>query len=161
MAVLTNARHERFAQELAKGKTATEAYELAGYRGDRTAASRLSTNVNVQQRVAELQQRCAAKVEVTVESLITEAAELQTKAAAAEQYSAANGALKLKAELSGHYVQRKEDVTPRRDRRQIITELAQFLERRGPGQDSGTVSRAGAGRADNETVPTVPGHGTA
>ena len=32
MPALENQRHERFAQELAKGKTATEAYVLAGYK---------------------------------------------------------------------------------------------------------------------------------
>ena len=47
MPVLKNARHERFAQALARGMTATEAYTTAGYKCDRTAASRLSTNVNI------------------------------------------------------------------------------------------------------------------
>lgn len=32
MPVLKNARHEKFAQALAKGKTADEAYQLAGNR---------------------------------------------------------------------------------------------------------------------------------
>jgi hypothetical protein len=32
MAALLNAKHERFAQELAKGKTADEAYQIAGYK---------------------------------------------------------------------------------------------------------------------------------
>jgi hypothetical protein len=31
MAVLANMRHEKFAQALAEGKSATEAYEVAGY----------------------------------------------------------------------------------------------------------------------------------
>lgn len=62
MPVLDNARHERFAQELAKGKTQTEAYLIAGYTGDRTAASRLSTNANIQQRVDELKAVVAERV---------------------------------------------------------------------------------------------------
>jgi hypothetical protein len=45
----------------------------------------------------------------------------------ARQYAAANGALKLKAELSGLYVQRKEDVTPRRSQEQIDAELRELL----------------------------------
>lgn len=65
MPVLKNARHEKFAQALAKGMTATDAYTAAGYKGDRTAASRLSTNVNVSQRVAEIQGRVAEKAEWT------------------------------------------------------------------------------------------------
>lgn len=41
MPVLHNARHEKFAQALAKGMTATDAYTEAGYKRDRTAAERL------------------------------------------------------------------------------------------------------------------------
>lgn len=69
MPTLTNPKHERFAQELAKGKTQEEAYREAGYIGDRTAASRLSTNVNVQARLAELQERSAIRTELTVASI--------------------------------------------------------------------------------------------
>lgn len=65
MPVLKNARHEKFAQALAKGMTATDAYAEAGYKGDRTAASRLSTNVNVGHRVAEIKNRVAEKAEWT------------------------------------------------------------------------------------------------
>lgn len=65
MPVLKNARHEAFAQALAKGMTATDAYAEAGYKGDRTAASRLSTNVNVSQRVSEIKNRVAEKAEWT------------------------------------------------------------------------------------------------
>jgi hypothetical protein len=45
----------------------------------------------------------------------------------ARQYAAANGALKLKAELSGLYVQRKEDVTPKRSQEQGDAELRELL----------------------------------
>lgn len=63
MSILPNARHEKFAQALAAGVNATEAYATAGYKGDRTAASRLSTNVNISQRVRELQSKAAVKAE--------------------------------------------------------------------------------------------------
>jgi phage terminase small subunit len=66
---IDNPKHELFAQELAKGKSQAEAYELAGYKGDRTAASRLSTNSNVQARVAEIQQRSAVKAEMTIATI--------------------------------------------------------------------------------------------
>lgn len=65
MPVLKNARHERFAQALAKGMSATDAYSSAGYKGDRTAASRLSTNVNVSRRVDEIKNKVAEKAEWT------------------------------------------------------------------------------------------------
>ena len=35
MAPLRNTKHERFAQELAEGKSTSEAYEAAGYKPDR------------------------------------------------------------------------------------------------------------------------------
>jgi phage terminase small subunit len=63
MPVLQNPRHEAFAQALAKGKSADEAYAQAGYRPSRHNASRLTTNDNVRKRVTELQARAADKAE--------------------------------------------------------------------------------------------------
>ena len=65
MPVLRNARHERFAQELAKGKSQSEAYEAAGYNPSRSAAARLFSDVNIRERLAELGERVAAKTEIT------------------------------------------------------------------------------------------------
>lgn len=69
MPALENPKHERFAQGLSKGLTQEEAYKAAGYTGDRTAASRLSTNVNVQGRVAEIQERAATRAEISIASI--------------------------------------------------------------------------------------------
>lgn len=66
MPALVNSRHERFAQALAKGETAVAAYEQAGYRADRGAASRLSANVSIEARVAEILNRAATRTEITV-----------------------------------------------------------------------------------------------
>jgi phage terminase small subunit len=54
MPVLPSAKHEKFARGIAHGLGASEAYEAAGYNPSRSAASRLSTNVNICKRVAEL-----------------------------------------------------------------------------------------------------------
>lgn len=108
MPVLKNACHEKFAQALAKGMNATEAYATAGYKGDRTAASRLSTNVNVAQRVAELQGRAAKKAEVTLESLLTELEEARVIALAEKQSSAAVSATMGKAKLTGLLIEKRE-----------------------------------------------------
>lgn len=62
MPILDNARHERFAQELAKGATADEAYQLAGYKANRGNASTLKANQNILDRVAELKTAVAEKV---------------------------------------------------------------------------------------------------
>ena len=51
---LDNARHERFAQARAAGKSATGAYEEAGYEPDSGHASRLAGNGSVSERVTEL-----------------------------------------------------------------------------------------------------------
>jgi hypothetical protein len=73
MPILKNPRHEAFAQELAKGKTADEAYQAVGYRADRGHASRLAANGNICVRLAELQAVGAEKAVVTIESLIAKA----------------------------------------------------------------------------------------
>ena len=51
---LDNARHERFAQGVASGKSATGAYEEAGYEPDSGHASRLAGNGSVSDRIQEL-----------------------------------------------------------------------------------------------------------
>lgn len=80
MPVLQNPRHEMFAQALAKGMTATEAYAAAGYKGDRTAASRLSTNVNIKERVSEItgkvNERVIDKLAITKERVLAELAKI-------------------------------------------------------------------------------------
>lgn len=63
MPVLRNGKHEAFAQALANGKTASDAYVSAGFNPSRSAASRLSTNVNIERRVAEIKARVAEKAE--------------------------------------------------------------------------------------------------
>ncbi len=54
MPALKNARHEAFAQALAGGKPASEAFVSAGHKESRSAASRLSAKVNIGHRVAEI-----------------------------------------------------------------------------------------------------------
>lgn len=65
MAALRNAKHEAFAQALARGETASDAYVIAGYAQSRSAASRLSTNVNILRRVDQIKARAAEKAEWT------------------------------------------------------------------------------------------------
>lgn len=76
MPTLKNPKHERFAQLLAQGKNASEAYVAAGYKGDRTAASRLSTKVNLQARVQELVNASAEKAGITVDRVMNELAKI-------------------------------------------------------------------------------------
>lgn len=62
---LENARHERFAQLVASGKSATQAYAEAGYsaKDADTAGPRLSGNVGVAARIAALKAAQADKCE--------------------------------------------------------------------------------------------------
>lgn len=69
MPVLTNPKHERFAQELAKGVSQVEAYATAGYAPNDGHAARLAGNGRIQARLAELQERAANKAVVTVANL--------------------------------------------------------------------------------------------
>lgn len=64
MPVLRNAKHEAFAQALAKGKTATEAMAEAGYSDPRNS-SRLTKNDEIARRVDEIKNRVAEKAEWT------------------------------------------------------------------------------------------------
>lgn len=85
MGVLANQRHERFAQELAKGKSQSEAYTDAGYRESRPGASRLATNVNIKDRVTELQERAAFRTEISVATLTERLLAIATKGEATSE----------------------------------------------------------------------------
>lgn len=74
MGVLSNPKHERFAQELAKGRSATEAYVLAGYKDNDGNASKLAAKV--QDRVKELTGKAAEKAGITIERVLTELAKI-------------------------------------------------------------------------------------
>ena len=105
MPILQNPRWEKFAQELAKGKSATEAYHLAGYIASKEAARRnasrlLLTKADVRARVADLQAKAAEAAIVTRASLIMEAAEIQQLAVRDKQFSSAVSALTAKAKLA-------------------------------------------------------------
>lgn len=130
MAALSNAKHERFAQELAKGKTATEAYTEAGYRGDRTAASRLSTNANISQRISELLERAAVRTEITVAGITDRLLAIAAKGESATDaplLSVARASLMDAAKLNG-LITDKVDMNTKHG---ISDEMAAWLDQRG------------------------------
>ena len=112
MGVLSNPRHERFAQLLAKGIPQEDAYYQAGYEGNKTAASRLANDVNICKRVSTLLERGAIRVELTLADIINEIEQARVLALAAEtvQASAAVSASKAKAELLGLGAAKKIEV---------------------------------------------------
>jgi hypothetical protein len=121
MPVLNNARRERFAQYVAAGSTYVDAYKKAGYSGDTNAApSQLAKQPEVRARIDEIvaehnnnmeQERIMrerlreAKVEHEVldqKWLLLEAMKNLELARKKGQTSAANQALKMIGELTGH-----------------------------------------------------------
>ena len=129
MTALANPKHERFAQELAKGKTATEAYVTAGYKAHDGNAATLRGNQRILDRVAELQIVASMRVEVTVASLIKEAGEIQAAAMQEKQLSAASAALTIKAKLAGLWVDKSENTNRNVDPARVTdAELAAVVQ---------------------------------
>lgn len=116
MPILKNPRWEKFCQELAKGKTQTQAYLSSGYDCTedtaRTGASALMTKHNILARLEELQERAAKRTIVTVESLLDEAELARQLAMRIDQPSAAIAAVREKGVLSGKRVERHEAGKP-------------------------------------------------
>ncbi len=130
MPVLDNPKHELFAQELAKGKSQVEAYEIAGYVPNDGNATKLAANPEVQERVKEITGRAAVRAELTIEGLISEAAEIQALAVKLEQPSAAVAALTAKAKLAGLWIDKAENTNRNVDAdRYSDAELAAIVER--------------------------------
>jgi hypothetical protein len=112
MAPLKNPKHEAFVRHMLEGKDITTAFELAGFNRDSGNANRLFRNPKVKERLAELQNEIAAKVPITIESLIGELEEARQHATNKNQYSAAIKAILGKAQLAGLLVDRsKVEVT--------------------------------------------------
>lgn len=131
MPPLENARHERFAQELAKGKTADEAYQLAGYKENRHNASRLRTNETIARRIEELQERVATRTVVTVASITEDLLRIAMKAEAMDTPAALNVARNAKmdaAKLNGLVIDRKEVGAPGEFDDKSVDELRKIVE---------------------------------
>ena len=102
MPVLKNARHERFAQNLAKGMSADASHTAAGYKPSRQNAARMSAYDDIVGRVAELQGSTAKQITdvrdaarqhtlAAVETLVSVMEDL--KAPHSARVAAANGLL--------------------------------------------------------------------
>jgi phage terminase small subunit len=147
MPVLKNPKHERFAQELAKGETAASAYLKAGYEADHksaeTAGPRLFRNVQVQGRVQELQERGAKRAEVTVASITERLIRIADKGEdlkEASGLSVARQAAMDAAKLHGLVVDKMEKGKPGDFSRMSEDELDAFITSRKAalgGSDSG------------------------
>jgi hypothetical protein len=156
MPTLPNQRHEAVALAYVTDpqKIGWRAYQSVYSKSSQHAAetgfSRMLKNAEFCARIAELQAEAATDAKITLESLLREASDIQTAAMSAKQYSAANGALKLKAELSGHYVQRKENVFSSRSEDEIDARLRELLAGGDPAGSSGTAGAAPKPRSPSQ-----------
>lgn len=118
MPPLDNPKHELFAQGLAKGKTADEAYQDAGYAANRGNAATLKANQSIAGRVAELLSGAAERAEISVAGItkrlikIADAAELL---ADAPGMSVARASLMDAAKLNGLIVDKTQNENTNRD----------------------------------------------
>jgi hypothetical protein len=118
--ILSNAKQERFAQGLANGMTANDAYVFAGYRENRRNAARLKAKDPIEKRVLELHSaivgaatRAAEKEAetfvVTLSALMRHAEECRVRALELGQVAAAVSAIKELGVLSGLRVEKREN----------------------------------------------------
>lgn len=114
MAPLHNGRRERFAQLVAEGRSAAEAYTEAGFRESRQNAHRLANDPAVRARITQLQRGAAMRAEITLAD-VTE--NLKRIAAAAEAEGGAPGLSVARAawmdvaKLNGLVVDKSENVS--------------------------------------------------
>lgn len=109
---LKNARHEKFAQELAKGESASSAYKQAGYstagNAAEACASRLLRDAKVAARLGELKARAAEKAVVTAADIAAQLDEDRKFARGLKQGAAAVSATLGKAKVLGVIIDRHE-----------------------------------------------------
>lgn len=113
MPALANPRHERFAQETAKGLSASDACRAVGI--DPRNSTRLTKNDEIAARVAELKERSASNVMLTREWVLEQLIENATKAKEAGDFSPSNQALSLLGKEIGMFVDRSENVNINHD----------------------------------------------
>jgi hypothetical protein len=114
MPTLNNARHEKVAQEKARGdKTNVQAYEAAGYVPNDSHASRLVGNGKVKSRIEEIMVEAAKAASLTRSDIMRQMQRQVLKAEEAGQHSAAiRGSELLGKEVAGMFVERREISTP-------------------------------------------------
>lgn len=98
---LINGMHERFAQELAKGRLQLEAYLDVGYKGGKAQACRLAAKQHIRARMEEIQKRAAKRAEITVADIAMQLDEDREFARRLEVPAAAVSATMGKAKVLG------------------------------------------------------------
>lgn len=147
MPALKNARHERFSQELAKGKTADEAYQLAGYAENRGNATRLKANESVLRRVDELKERAAEKAEWTAADRLKMLEEIATAAKEGDPRVSVSAIAEANKMQGSHAPVKSEVGRPGDFDRMTDDELADYVAAETAALGA---SHAGASEADDQ-----------
>jgi Terminase small subunit len=160
VAVLNNPRHERFAQLVATGKGAKEAYVDAGYAGRAayTCGPRLLKDRSVRTRVQELQHTMAtvstSRAAVDREFVLRELVDNALAAKRNGQYSASNKAFELLGKELGMFQENRLewDGDPTKLSDQQLEQMVYVLERKAYGDDQTKIlaSRRRMGAIDIE-----------
>jgi phage terminase small subunit len=113
MPALANARHEKFAQELVKGATTSDACRAVGI--DPRNGTRLMKNDEILRRVGELQERAAANVVISREWVLEQLIDNAAQAKQQGDIGPSNQALQLIGKEIGMFVDRSENVNINHD----------------------------------------------
>ena len=157
MPLLDNPRYETFAQELAKGATQEEAYKTGGYKPSRSHASRLVTNGNVRDRVAEIMSAAAERAEISIASVTENLMRIAQKAEQlrdASGLSVARNAWMDAAKVNGLIIDKAEHTNRTVDPNSLSdAEIVAIIEA-GAGRQSCTEAerRLGAERSLNSSM---------
>jgi hypothetical protein len=123
MPVLRNPKHERFAQEIANGRSLVDAYKAAGFKPDFRNAKRLRDRKDIGQRVDQIltdrerratlsTERAIEKAAITKADVIGMLIEDRALARANVQASAAIRAAELLGKELGMFINRTEQGRP-------------------------------------------------
>jgi hypothetical protein len=116
MPQLTNGKHERFAQAMARGVNQTNAAKEAGYPegAAHVRASEIMKRPEVKARIAELKAKAETlavkRVALSREEVLQQLLDVATKAMSTNNLTAANRAWELIGKELGMFVDRKMDV---------------------------------------------------
>jgi phage terminase small subunit len=119
MPALPNARHERFAQEIANGNSAAESYVLAGFKKNRHNAAALAREEHILTRVQHIlaerehihgqaTQKAIEATGLTKQWVIDQLIKVHDAALAEQDLGNANRSLELLGKQLGMFIDRKE-----------------------------------------------------
>lgn len=107
--MIKNQRRERFARELAAGKTAKDAYVAAGYSANDSNAAQLSKHPEIQQRLTEINSMATEHAVISKAWILNSLQEVAQRCMG-DKWNAmgANKALELLGKEAGMFIERQE-----------------------------------------------------